>query len=302
MPPLLIADAISKTYGQLKAVEALSLEIPAGETFGLLGPNGAGKSTTIAMLMGLLRPDQGKVTIAGRSTQDPTTRQMIGLAPQDLSLYMELTAEENLKFFGRLYRLAGNELRQRVDQMLELAQLQDRRSDRVSSFSGGMKRRLNIAVALLHQPQILLLDEPTVGVDPQSRNHILEWIQQLAKAGLTVLYTTHYMEEAERLCDRIGILDHGKLLAIGDRESLCQQYTPGSLVRFHSDTDLPWEDLMTDLPRWEKTEQGISFYSRDPLRDLAVLGRKGVDVKHLEVTQPALETVFLTLTGRSLRD
>jgi ABC-2 type transport system ATP-binding protein len=204
---------LRKSYGDRVAVEDLSFEVARGETFGFLGPNGAGKSTTIACMAGLLAPDSGEISLDGGSPTDPEVRRSLGLAPQSLALYPELTADENLRFFGRLYGLAGAGLARRIDWALELAGLADRRADRVGTYSGGMQRRLNLACALVHEPKMLLLDEPTAGVDPQSRNHVFTVIERLKAEGLTVVYTTHYMEEVERLCDRIAIIDHGRLLA-----------------------------------------------------------------------------------------
>ena len=209
------ADNLRKRYGALTAVDGISFEVRSGETFGLLGPNGAGKTTTLNLLVGTLTPDGGSVYINGEA--DPTNatvRQQIGYAPQAIALYGELTAEENLTFFGRLYGLSARQLRERARQALDLTGLSDRRQDRVRTFSGGMKRRLNLACALIHDPPVLLLDEPTVGVDPQSRNLIFDKIEWLRGQGRTIVYTTHYIEEAQRLCDRVAIMDHGRILAL----------------------------------------------------------------------------------------
>ncbi len=216
---------LRKAFGAIQAVDDVSLELKPGETFGLLGPNGAGKTTTIHMLVGAIRPDSGKVSIQGAT--DPTrpqVRQLIGLAPQVEALYEELTGQENLTFFAKLYGLTGNPLRDRVSWALELAGLTDRQRDRVKGYSGGMKRRLNLACAMVHDPKVLFLDEPTAGVDPQSRNHLLTSIEALAKAGSTILYTTHYMEEAQRLCNRVAIMDHGKILALDSVDGLLKRY------------------------------------------------------------------------------
>jgi ABC-2 type transport system ATP-binding protein len=220
--PLLACTGLRRSFGDVVAVDGVSLAIAPGEAYGLLGPNGAGKTTTISMLCGLLEPDAGEITVAGRSlSTDPRgAKAAIGYVPQDLALYPDLTARENLSFFGRLYGLRGPDLRARVDQVLEVVGLVDRGDDRVNTYSGGMKRRVNIAGGLLHRPRLVILDEPTVGVDPQSRNAILESVEVLSSAGLSVLYTTHYMEEAERLCDRIGVIDAGKLVAEGTRQEL----------------------------------------------------------------------------------
>ncbi len=296
-PPIVEAHQLRKSYGKLLAVGGLSFGIHRGETFGLLGPNGAGKTTTISMLVGLLKPDDGHVTVGEGDPLNPDVRKMIGVAPQALSLYNELTAKENLEFFGKLYGLSGSRLKDRVTWALEFAELEDRSKHRIGTFSGGMKRRMNIAVALIHEPQILLLDEPTVGVDPQSRNHIFESIQQLQKDGMTILYTTHYMEEAQRLCDRVAIVDHGKLMALDTVAHLISQHgghsmVTGELISRPDGLEMPGAiDGNT-----------IRFESDRPLEQVAELTSRGVQFQSLGIAQPNLESVFLTLTGRSLRD
>ena len=206
---------LRKRYGAITAVDGVSLRAGAGETIGLLGPNGAGKTTTVSIIAGLVKPDAGEVRIGGRTLSGDTdsAKRQIGLVPQDLGLYDEMSASENLHLFGALYNLDGARLKRAMDESLELVGLRERAKDKVMNFSGGMKRRLNLAAALLHDPQLLLLDEPTVGVDPQSRNAIFDNLEVLKKRGKTLLYTTHYMEEAERLCDRLVIIDHGKVIA-----------------------------------------------------------------------------------------
>ena len=219
------AQRLMKRFGELTAVDGVSLDIAEGEAFGLLGPNGAGKTTMIRLLVGALPPDEGTVTVGG--LPDPTrpeVKKQIGVAPQELALYDVLTAEENLAFFGRLYGLRGKPLRERVGWGLEFAGLTDRRRDAVQKYSGGMKRRLNLACALVHEPKVFFLDEPTVGVDPQSRNHIFTSIEKLRESGCTLIYTTHYMEEAQRLCDRVAVIDKGKLLAVDTVENLIKQH------------------------------------------------------------------------------
>ncbi|MCB0963697.1 MAG: ABC transporter ATP-binding protein, partial [Acidimicrobiales bacterium] len=222
---MLRCSGLVRTFGDRVAVDDVGFEIAAGETYGLLGPNGAGKTTTIRMVCGLLERDAGEVTLDGQPVDrhDVATRAGIGFVPQEVALYPDLTARENLRFFGHLYRLRGAELDRRVDEVLEIIGLADRADDAVDAFSGGMKRRLNIGAGLVHRPRLLILDEPTVGVDPQSRNAILENVQALGSEGLAVLYTTHYMEEAERLCDRVGIMDRGRLIAEGTRRELVAQ-------------------------------------------------------------------------------
>ena len=297
------ASNLTKSFGGNVAVNDLSISIRSGETFGLLGPNGAGKTTTISMLVGLLKPDAGSVSIEldDGIHGDPlqrSTRSAVGIAPQSLSLYDELSARENLAFFGRLYGLGGTVLKDRIQLALEFAGLEDRHRDRVLTFSGGMKRRLNIAVALIHQPKILLLDEPTVGVDPQSRNHIFECIQQLQTDGITILYTTHYMEEAQRLCDRVAIMDHGRLLALDTVPRLLSSHGGSAQVSARL-RELP--EANVQLPG-DPDGLELRFQSESPFEEIASLSAVGVQFESLQVTQADLEGVFLNLTGRSLRD
>lgn len=298
MPKVEIRD-LRKSYGALTAVDGLSLDIRKGETLGLLGPNGAGKTTTISMLIGLLEPSAGFVTIDGASPTEPSTRNRIGLAPQALSLYEELTGLENLEFFARLYELKGSHLQQRVRWALEFSGLEDRAKDRISAYSGGMKRRLNLACALIHEPDIVLMDEPTVGVDPQSRNHLFECIETLQKSGLTIIYTTHYMNEAQRLCDRVAIIDHGKLLACDTVDTLVQQHGGKSLIlaelRQPVLAGASLAGSIDDDANWR-------LESEQPMVEITNATRQGVEFQTLNVTKPDLESVFLALTGRSLRD
>ena len=304
---MILVEDLVKSFGQQKAVDGLSFEVVAGETLGLLGPNGAGKTTTISLLVGLLVPDHGRVVVGngqdtpasptGGDPQKPAARRLLGVAPQSLSLYDELTATENLKFFGSLYGLAGSALKKRVDWALDFAELQDRRNDRVGTYSGGMKRRLNIAVALIHEPRMLLLDEPTVGVDPHSRNHIFESIRQLQDRGMTIIYTTHYMEEAQRLCDRVAIIDHGKLLDIGSVDQLVDQHGGASVVT----GEVKSVPDGIELPGTLEDNQ-FRFEADRPLDQVAQLSGQGIQFQTLNITRPDLESVFLSLTGRSLRD
>jgi ABC-2 type transport system ATP-binding protein len=294
---LIHAREIRKAFGSIQAVAGLSFDVRQGETFGLLGPNGAGKSTTIGVLVGLIQPDQGEVLVDGAKPSVPSTRMKIGVAPQALALYDELTAQENLSFFGQLYGLHGSRLRERIRWALELAGLTDRARHRVSTFSGGMKRRLNIAVAMVHDPQILLLDEPTVGVDPQSRSHIFDSIESLRREGLTVLYTTHYMEEAERLCDRVAIVDHGKLMALDTVADLIAKHGGTSQVTATVDR---WPDAIP-LPG-TISDGTLRFAAERPLEKVAQLSAQGATFHTLQINSPNLESVFLSLTGRSLRD
>ncbi|MES1168192.1 MAG: ABC transporter ATP-binding protein, partial [Oleiharenicola lentus] len=231
---MLTLDNVTKRYGTLTALDGVSLQIEAGEFFGLLGPNGAGKSTLMSLVAGLRAPDAGVITLNGRplSADRPEARASLGLVPQHIALYPRLSAERNLRIFGQLYGLSGTVLRDRVNEGLEAMQLADRRRDVVQTFSGGMQRRLNIVASLLHRPKLLLCDEPTVGVDPQSRNAIFEFLEKLNREGLTVIYSTHYMEEATRLCSRIGIIDHGKIPALGTLDQLLLKLPFEEEIRF----------------------------------------------------------------------
>jgi ABC-2 type transport system ATP-binding protein len=290
---------LRKSYGATTAVDGVTFTIRDGETFGLLGPNGAGKSTTIGMLTGAIRPDSGSIGINGSAEPgNAAARMNLGVAPQALSLYEELSAIENLAFFAQLYRLSGARLRERIDWALDFAGLADRREHRVKTFSGGMKRRLNLAVALVHDPQVLFLDEPTVGVDPQSRNHIFERVDQLRSEGRTVVYTTHYMEEAQRLCDRVAVMDHGRILDLDTVPALIDRYGGRSVVKAELQNP-PADESILPAPL-----DGLSlrFESERPFEDVGRLSTAGVAFQTLEVARPDLETVFLTLTGRSLRD
>lgn len=291
-------SGLKKSYGSHTAVNDVSFEIGKGEAFGLLGPNGAGKTTTISMMIGILQPDSGVVTVAGGDPLAPDTRRQIGIAPQSLSLYEELSAEENLTFFAQLYEYSGSALKERVEWALEFSALADRRKDRVNTFSGGMKRRLNMACAMIHEPEVILLDEPTVGVDPQSRNHIFERIEELKKQQRTIIYTTHYMEEAQRLCDRVGIIDAGKILAIDTVPNLIAQHGGDSVV----EADLAKVPSDPSSLPGKVDGQKLTFAAANPLKQIVSLSNSGVELATLEIRQPDLECVFLNLTGRSLRD
>ncbi len=305
----IVVRELGKSFGDLVAVGQLNFEIRPGETFGLLGPNGAGKSTTINMIVGLTQPDRGEVQIGtGSGMQSgppsrPEIRRRIGISPQSLSLYEELTARENLDFFGSLYGLSGSALRARTDWSLEFAGLVDRQRGRVAHFSGGMKRRLNLAAALMHEPEILVLDEPTVGVDPQSRNHIFDSIETLKQSGLTVIYTTHYMEEAQRLCDRVAIIDQGKLLALDTVDRLIEQHGGDSNISAEF-TDAPEQKLVESafVRQLQRDGNRASFVSPAPFDAIAELNRNGLRFETLNIARPNLESVFLSLTRRNLRD
>ncbi|MGZ4178607.1 MAG: ABC transporter ATP-binding protein [Solirubrobacteraceae bacterium] len=301
-----------KRFGELEAVKGVSFQIAEGETYGLLGPNGAGKTTTISMVCGLLDPDGGQVIVAGRplTTRSVAEKAAIGYVPQELAIYPDLSARENLMFFARLYGLATAEASARVDEVLGVIGLTDRAADRTKEFSGGMQRRLNIGIGLLHRPRLLILDEPTVGVDPQSRNAILESVEQLAGEGMAVLYTTHYMEEAERLCDRIGIVDLGELRAEGTRAELVALVGEHDRIVLEGVGDLrAAAQAAAALPdvRAASAEDGglhlIADNARSVLPELLrVAARAGVTVSSVDVDRPDLEAVFLHLTGRALRD
>lgn len=280
---MLVWQGVRKAFGPVLAVDGLSLEVRPGEVFGLLGPNGAGKTTAVHLAVGLLVPDEGVVRVDGRDPRWGSARAHIGLAPQSLAIYEELTGEQNLRFFGRMYGLRGRHLAERVGWALDFVGLKERAGARVETYSGGMKRRLNLAIALLHDPPLLLLDEPTVGVDPQSRHAIFENIGALREAGRTVVYTTHYMEEAQRLCDRVGILDDGRLLDVDTVEGLISRHGGRTRIR---------AELRSGV---------VERVSDDPVRDLVDLQQSG-ELVSFQVMRPDLEAVFLNLTGRRLRD
>jgi len=295
-----------KRFGKVVALDDVSFKVSHGETFGLLGPNGAGKTTTINILCGLLRPDQGAVSLDGKA--DPTVpevRLSLGVVPQTLALYEELSAKENLRFFGRIYGLSGRKLKERIRDCLEMAGLAQRSNERVSKYSGGMKRRLNMMCSLLHEPPLLLLDEPTVGVDPQSRNLIFETIEAWKKQGRTIIYTTHYMEEAQRLCDRVAILDHGRILDMDSVDNLIVKHGGPSHVEAEFEERLSDSDrikLFVDDKHMQLEETKIRFQTKQPMDALAKLNRSGVRFQSLKVQTANLEDVFLNLTGRRLRD
>ena len=311
-PPVLRCDGLRKRYGERLAVGGVGFEIGSGETYGLLGPNGAGKTTTISMICGLLPRDGGEVWVDGRAIDTGATeaKAAIGYVPQDLAIYPDLSARENLRFFGRLQRLGGNELDRRVDEVLELIGLADRAKDRTDTFSGGMKRRLNIGIGLLHHPKLLVLDEPTVGVDPQSRNAILSSVADLETEGMAILYTTHYMEEAERLCDRIWIIDEGLIKAEGTRRELIALVGGRDRIRMVATGDLrAAAAAAAGIERVEETstlDGGIDVIVTDARtilpRILEAVGAAGALVRSVEVIEPDLEAVFLHLTGKALRD
>jgi ABC-2 type transport system ATP-binding protein len=305
---MLSLHSVTKRYGTLTALEGVSLDLARGEFFGLLGPNGAGKSTLMSLVAGLRQPDAGTLTLDGQplTATGSAARLALGLVPQSIALYEDLSAEQNLRIFGGLYGLRGAELDRRIDEALAAVQLADRRRDQVKTFSGGMQRRLNLVAALLHRPKLLLCDEPTVGVDPQSRNAIFEYLERLNREGLTIIYSTHYMEEATRLCSRIGIIDHGKILTAGTLENLL--------------TQLPFEDEIT-FPATAATAplaaqlsvHGALASEGDLHRFRPAAGYRlsafftlaeslDLPARLFTSQRPTLEALFLHLTGRTLRE
>ena len=310
--PVLDCIGLRRRFGDRVAVDGVSLRIGPGETYGLLGPNGAGKSTTIRMVCGLLRPDAGTVTVAGRPMRGAglAARALIGYVPQEVALYPDLTARENLRLFGRMYRLRGARLARRIDEVLELVGLTERAGDRVESFSGGMRRRLNIGAGLLHRPTLLVLDEPTVGVDPQSRHAIMESVRGFGAAGMAVLYTTHYLEEAERICDRVGIIDHGWLIAEGTRRELVAKVAERDRIELTASGNLPaFAEACRRLAGVDGADTAdgeVHLLAHEGRRLLATVlqaaERSGTAVRSVEVIEPDLEAVFLHLTGTALRE
>jgi ABC-2 type transport system ATP-binding protein len=309
-PVALRVENLRKRYGTVEAVAGLSFCIAQGEVFGLLGPNGAGKTTTIAMLASQRRPSSGDAHLFDRSVcKEPgAVRQMIGLAPQEIALYPGLTAAENLRFFGHLYGVKGARLAESVDRLLSFVALESHRDTYVGTFSGGMQRRLNLAAALVHQPKLILLDEPTAGVDPQSRSHILELVERLRASGTAILYTTHYMEEAQRLCDRIGIVDQGKMVAMGTLDALLANSSSGEIIELRGALPtINFDDLRSraGLLRLEVGDGQVRIHVRNaanflqPLQEITSRSRQPV---HLKISPPSLERLFLELTGRELRD
>ena len=311
IPAIEVLD-LKKSFGENHAVQGVSFEVAQGEIFSLLGPNGAGKTTTISMLSCLLRPNDGDARIMGHSIRSDQVgvKSVLGVVPQEIALYEDLTARENLSFWGKMYGLRGSKLKSRVDEVLDVIGLRDRAGDRVGKYSGGMKRRVNIGVALLHKPKVIYMDEPTVGIDPQSRRNILDSVVKLKNEGMTVLYTTHYMEEAQELSDHIGIMDHGKLIACGTGDELVK------LVGQQTRIDLTLNaDGGTVMNLWQSIE-GVSRVSTEEgvvtvlVTDSNLVlphlfeaaARLSIRITSVDIREPNLEAVFLHLTGRALRD
>lgn len=306
-------DEVTKKFGELTAVDKMTLNIDSGEIFGLLGPNGAGKSTAINMITGLLPMDKGRITILDKDVRKDSmfTKRNTGIVPQDIAVYEDLTSIENVKFFAGLYGLRGNELAAAAMEALEFTGLSDKAKSYPKSFSGGMKRRLNIACAIAHKPKLIIMDEPTVGIDPQSRNHILQSVRRLNEQGCTIIYTSHYMEEVEEICSKIAIMDHGKVISKG---------TKGELKALITDTNVVWitvadsitslkEDKIKEIPgvmNLEIEENLIKISSAREVENLDKIilyfSSNRISIKSIESKSPDLETVFLSLTGRRLRD
>ncbi len=305
---------LRKQYGDFTAVDGVNFSIPRGQVFSLLGPNGAGKSTTISMLSCLLTPSDGDAHIDGHSVVQAAdqVKSVIGFVPQDLALYDKLSAKHNLKFWGTMSGMSGSNLTKKIDELLERVELADRANDRVETFSGGMKRRLNIAVGLLHSPKLVFMDEPTVGIDPQSRRRILDMVKELRDEGMSVLYTTHYMEEAQELSDSVGIIDHGKMIAQGTQDELRKMVGEQDTLRLHFDEDAPTADLSAKF-------SGLPFVTTSSVNGqevvvtvpeaaavlpdlLTVAADSQQRVRSIDMEEPNLEAVFLHLTGRALRE
>lgn len=303
---------LRKQYGDLVAVDNISFKTEPGAIFGLLGPNGAGKTTTIACISGLLKPTAGRIQVLGHDvvTDGPASRRKLGVVPQELALYEDLSARENLSYWGAAYGLRGEHLKTRINEVLELSGLLDRSNEAVKKFSGGMKRRLNFACGIIHEPKVLLLDEPTVGVDPQSRVRLLDLVNEETKKGTCVLYTTHYMEEAEKLCDQLAIIDHGKIIAegtlkelrgiIGERDivRLAGTFEPSDIARLLGKLD--------DVEVVQATEDNLTLTVANASSRLSdifqTLNGAGAEIRETTVTQPSLESLFIKLTGKELRE
>ena len=309
---MLKVENLYKNYGNIRAVDGISFEVKRGEVFGLLGPNGAGKSTTISIISTLIPPTKGEIIFEGESIfKNPKNiRQKLGVVPQDIALYPTLSGYENLRFWGNLYGLKGQELKQRINETADIIGLHERLKDKVEKYSGGMKRRLNIGAALLHMPELLIMDEPTVGIDPQSRSHILDTVLKLNDRGITIIYTTHYMEEAENLCSRICIMDEGKIIASGTQQELVE------LVKEKTQINIKLDSINDSILDSFKNIPGIIDAKID--EDIIILYGENGDIllaqiiakvsehknriQSIDVKKPNLEAVFLHLTGKALRD
>lgn len=303
---MLSLNSLTLRYGSLVALDRVSLQIERGEFFGLLGPNGAGKSSLMSIIAGLRAPDSGEARVHGSpiATRSPEVVGAIGFVPQSIALYEDLTALENLQIFGRLYGLGGKRLKDRIETCLDAVQLSDRRRHAVKTFSGGMQRRLNLAASLLHEPRLLLCDEPTVGVDPQSRNAIFDLLEQLNRDGMTIIYSTHYMEEATRLCSRIGIIDHGKILALGSLDELLGKLPTAEIVSFSRNGGTAATALRSFGELRDAADQyELHLRPEVTLAEVFAASRNaGLPDRAFTLKRPSLENVFLHLTGKTLRE
>jgi ABC-2 type transport system ATP-binding protein len=310
MPAFLEVRDLEHSYGPSRALDGVHFDVQVGEMFGLLGPNGAGKTTLMSILSCLLEPTAGEARLEGAwlSPRNRMPRPWIGVVPQELALYQELSARENLQFFGSLYGMPPARLATRTEEMLAAIGLADRADDKAGTFSGGMQRRLNLGIGLIHEPKLLLLDEPTTGVDPQSRNHIFEEIRRVNRAGMTVIYTSHYMEEVEALCTRIGVIDHGRIIACDTLTGLMRQMDGILRLRFKEVSTVLRQRLrlLSDVRDIDETDGLVTVYCQDAeptlLRILTLINETGSELIGLEMEEPNLERVFLHLTGRALRD
>lgn len=303
---------VSKAFGRRQAVDDVSLSIREGEIFGVLGPNGAGKSTTISLISGLRKTDSGSIKINGYeiSKNPAEAKRLIGVVPQEIALYQTLSASANLRFWGEMNNLSGKELQQAVKRVLDMVGLSERADEKVSKFSGGMKRRLNIAAGMIHNPRLLILDEPTVGIDPQSRNHILETIKRLKDGNTTIIYTSHYVEEVEYLCDRVAIMDKGRIIKSGSVEQLLSQGDEFQelIIRMNSFSDNIFDSLraLPGVTRTIAADEALSIITANaekvlPLAFAEIIGQ-GASISEIKINKPNLESLFLKLTGRALRD
>lgn len=310
---MLTVTDVKKSFQSKEVIRGISLTVEKGESFGLLGPNGAGKSTLISMICGLISSGAGEIRIGGKlvGKHSREIKQLIGMVPQDIALYPTMSALDNLMFWGKMYGLSGIKAKTRAREVLDIVGLTERAKDRIETFSGGMKRRINIGAALMHEPQLLIMDEPTVGIDPQSRNHILETVKRLNEQGMTVIYTSHYMEEVEYLCKRIAIIDEGKLIASGTKKDLANRLAGGSVLKLAVESaEPPFIDQLKALDGVEKVikqpDGEIHLHIESEMELLSTIiglaSRLNVNINNMQLEESTLETLFLQLTGRTLRE